>query len=151
MFQQEKTQQQSNKSPPSTPISFMVRALCINDRDPSRLAGRHAQKQEQIETKAINMNATETSQRLTQTTEPGRVTDWNERIAEIARLTNCKMCLIAWTEAPSYVAYSVTKYFDVRGKLHELNDAIARWQLNRDKESNCTANSLEAGNNPIGR
>ena len=51
----------------------------------------------------------EISQRILEETRKGRVQDWLERIAEVARLSNVKLESISWSRAPEHVAIDLVE------------------------------------------
>ncbi len=61
-------------------------------------------------------------------TKEGRVTDWVERIAEIARMADLPLCNINWVAAPSSVAFEVVTVAGARGGEGKLEAALAKYK-----------------------
>lgn len=61
-------------------------------------------------------------------TAKGRVTDWVERIAEIALSTGLDRSRIDWSGSPDVVAHNVIDAAKRAAKLPALEQAIARYR-----------------------
>ena len=61
-------------------------------------------------------------------TRNGRVQDWNERIAEIARLAKVPLERINWSKAPTFVADHVLAVAQSRSiSIDQLNQAVEQY------------------------
>jgi len=64
---------------------------------------------------------------LLKKTEQGRVQDWNERLAAVARLAGVDVTRVAWSKAPRWVAIDIAdlcrreeRLTDLAKIVHEL-------------------------------
>ena len=70
------------------------------------------------------MELTDIIRQLADKTEPGRVTDWVERIAHIARVIELPLAEISWNRAPLDVSIDVARQANIMGKIEPLITAI---------------------------
>ncbi len=61
-------------------------------------------------------------------TKVGRVTDWVERISEIAKLANLPLAEILWNEAPHNVAFAMVDLANSRGYAEQLEAGFAEYK-----------------------
>lgn len=64
---------------------------------------------------------------ITDATREGRVQDWVERIAVIARKADAPMDRIVWAESPHSVAWKLVEQMKARGTLPRLIAAVAEY------------------------
>jgi hypothetical protein len=61
---------------------------------------------------------------LLRKTEQGRVQDWNERLASVARLTGIDLTRVAWSKPPRFVATDIADECRRTGREEEFVRAV---------------------------
>ena len=74
------------------------------------------------------MNAVNLAKLIVEKTEPGRVTDWVERIAQIATVAEVPKSMINWNNSPATVAYNLADYAEKNGQSDNLQAAAETYQ-----------------------